>query len=185
MRGLETQSASLHFEESWRFLQVAKTTKTPPVSQTSVTAPPAQGEVSSTDKAAAVALKNIEIMEREGLVERTANETGPYLAQALASLNDHPLVGETRSLGLIGAVEIVREKGTNHRFLDKEGEAGPIVRDLCIKNGLMVRAIRDSIVCCPPLIITKAEIDELVGIIRKSLDEAEPVLRALKPKEEA
>ena len=128
-----------------------------------------------------MALKNIEILEREGLVERTRDDTGPYLAKALASLNDHPLVGETRSLGLIGAVEIVREKGTNHRFLDKEGEAGPIVRDLCIKNGLMVRAIRDSIVCCPPLIITHAEIDKLVAIIRQSLTEAEPVLRALKP----
>ncbi len=129
----------------------------------------------------AVALKNIEILEREGLVERTREDTGPYLAKALATLNDLPLVGETRSLGLIGAVEIVREKGTNHRFLDKEGEAGPIVRDICIRNGLMVRAIRDSLVCCPPLIITHAEIDELVGILRKSLIEAEPVLRALKP----
>ena len=130
---------------------------------------------------AAVALKNIEILEREGLVERARDDAGPYLAKALARLNGHPLVGETRSLGLIGAVEIVREKGTNHRFLDKEGEAGPIVRDICIKNGLMVRAIRDSIVCCPPLIITHAEIDELVGIIGKSLTEAEPILRALKP----
>jgi putrescine---pyruvate transaminase len=128
---------------------------------------------------AAVALANIEIIEREGLVERTRDDTGPYLAKALATLNDHPLVGETRSLGLIGAVEIVREKGTNLRFLDKEGEAGPIVRDLCISNGLMVRAIRDSIVCCPPLIITHAQIDALVGIIRKALDAAEPVLRAL------
>lgn len=129
----------------------------------------------------AVALKNIEIMEREGLVERTRQDTGPYLAKALATLNDLPLVGETRSLGLIGAVEIVREKGTNLRFLDKEGEAGPVVRDICIRNGLMVRAIRDSLVCCPPLIITHAEIDELVAILRKSLIEAEPVLRALKP----
>ena len=128
----------------------------------------------------AVALKNIEIMEREGLVERTRDDTGPYLAKALATLNDHPLVGETRSLGLIGAVEIVREPGTNLRFLDKEGEAGPIVRDRCIANGLMVRGIRDTIVCCPPLIITHAQIDEMVGIIRKALDEAEPVLRALK-----
>ncbi|WP_304176243.1 aspartate aminotransferase family protein [Phenylobacterium aquaticum] len=131
--------------------------------------------------ACAVALKNIEIIEREDLVTRTRTDTGPYLAQALASLNDHPLVGETRSLGLIGAVEIVREKGTNHRFLDKEGEAGPIVRDRCIANGLMVRGIRDTIVCCPPLIITHAQIDDLVGIIRTSLDEALPVLRALKP----
>ncbi len=131
--------------------------------------------------AAAVALANLDIIEGEGLVERTREDTGPYLARALARLNDHPLVGETRSLGLIGAVEIVREPGTNLRFLDDEGNAGPIVRDICIRNGLMVRAIRDTIVCCPPLIISHAEIDQLVDIIRRSLDEAEPTLRALKP----
>mgnify|MGYP002776865441 CR=1 FL=1 len=82
-------------------------------------------------------------------------------------------------LGLIGAVEIVAEKGTNKRFKGAEGTAGPIVRDLCIKNGLMVRGIRDSIVMCPPLIITEAEIDQLVDTIEKSLNEAEPILRAL------
>ena len=81
-------------------------------------------------------------------------------------------------LGLIGAVEIVRDRGTNLRFLDKEGAGGPVVRDLCIANGLMVRAIRDSIVCCPPLIVSHAEIDRLVAIIRKALDEAEPVRRS-------
>jgi putrescine aminotransferase len=129
----------------------------------------------------AVALKNIGILEREGLVERTRDDTGPYLAKALATLDSHPLVGETRSLGLIGAVEIVREKGTNLRFLDKDGVAGGVVRDLCVKHGLMVRAIRDSIACCPPLIISHGEIDRLVATIRRALDEAEPVLRALKP----
>lgn len=129
--------------------------------------------------AAAVALRNIEIIEREGLIERTRTDTGPYLAKALATLNDHPLVGEARSLGLIGAVEIVAEPGTNKRWGGVEGNAGPIVRDLCIENGLMVRGIRDTIVMCPPLIITHAEIDELVGIIRKSLDQALPVLQAL------
>jgi putrescine aminotransferase len=128
--------------------------------------------------AAAVALKNIEIMEREGLVERTATDTGPYLAKALASLADHPLVGEVRSLGLIGAVEIVSKKGANERFGGKEGPAGLMVRDLCIKHGLMVRAVRDSIVMSPPLIITHAEIDFLVSTIRRALDEAEPALRA-------
>jgi putrescine aminotransferase len=130
--------------------------------------------------AAAVALKNIEIMEREGLVERTRTDTGPYLARALAALADHPLVGEARSLGLIGAVEIVSKTGTKERFGGKEGPAGLIVRDLCIKHGLMVRAVRDSIVMSPPLIITHAEIDRLVGTIRIALDEAEPALRALK-----
>jgi putrescine aminotransferase len=131
--------------------------------------------------AAAVALKNIEIIEREGLVERTAEDTGPYLARALAELADHPLVGEARSLGLIGAVEIVAEKGTKTRFGGKEGPAGLMVRDLCIKHGLMVRGVRDSIVMSPPLIISHAEIDFMVATIRKALDEAEPALRALGP----
>jgi putrescine aminotransferase len=130
--------------------------------------------------AAAVALKNIEIIEREGLVERVKNDAGPYFAAALKRLESDPLVGEVRSLGLIGAVEIVAKKGTNERFTGKEGKAGPIVRDTCIKNGLMVRGIRDSIVMCPPLIITHAEIDRMIDIIGRSLGEAEPVLRALK-----
>jgi len=129
--------------------------------------------------AAAVALENIDIIEREGLVERTATETGPLLARHLAEIADHPLVGEVRSLGLIGAIEIVSRKGTNERFGGAEGKAGPILRDLCIKNGLMVRAIRDTVVMCPPLVIKPTELDELFGIIRRSLDEAEPVLRAV------
>jgi putrescine aminotransferase len=131
--------------------------------------------------AAAVALKNLEIIEREGLVQRVHDDIGPYFNQALKRLDSDPLVGETRSLGLIGAVEIVSKPGTNERFTGKEGKAGPIVRDACIKNGLMVRGIRDSIVMCPPLIITKAEIDKMIDIIAKSLREVEPALRALKP----
>ena len=129
--------------------------------------------------AAAVALKNLEIIAREHLVERVAADVGPYLARALARLNGHPIVGETRSLGLIGAVEIVARRGTNERFCGKEGTAGPLVRDACIRNGLMVRAIRDSIVTCPPLIITHAEIDRLVDILEHSLSEAHAQLRTL------
>jgi putrescine aminotransferase len=126
--------------------------------------------------AAAVALRNIEIMEREHLIERTRNETGPYLAKALATLNDHPLVGETRSVGLIGAVEIVADKVSGARFGGAEGTAGPMVRDLCIENGLMVRGIRDTIVMCPPLIITTEQIDAIISIIRHALDLAAPKL---------
>jgi len=128
---------------------------------------------------AAVALANIAILEDEGLVERTRDVTGPYLAAALKRLAGHSLVGEARSIGLLGAVEIVSEPGTNTRFTGAEGKAGPIVRDLCIKHGLMVRAIRDSIVMCPPLVISEAEIDRMIEIIGRALDEAEPVLRAL------
>jgi putrescine aminotransferase len=127
---------------------------------------------------AAVALKNLEIIEREDLVRRTREVSGPYLAQALAALADHPLVGETRSLGLIGAVEIVADKITRARFGDKPGQAGPIVRDLCIANGLMIRVIRDTMVMSPPLTISLGEIDQLVGIVRRSLDEAAPILQA-------
>jgi putrescine aminotransferase len=129
--------------------------------------------------AAAVALKNIDIIRSEGLVERVATDVGPYFAKALASLGAHELVGEARSLGLIAGVEIVRAKGTNDRFGGKEGTAGPIVRDLCIRNGLMVRAIRDTIVMCPPLVVSHAEIDEMVSILRRSLDEAVQPLREL------
>ena len=129
--------------------------------------------------AAAVALRNLEIIARERLVERVAEDAGPHLAKALSRLAANPLVGEARSLGLIGAVEIVSRKGTNQRFGGKEGNAGPIVRDACIRNGLMVRAVRDSIVMCPPLIITHAEIDRLVDIIDRSLTEAAAELRGL------
>jgi putrescine aminotransferase len=97
----------------------------------------------------------------------------------LATLSDHPLVGEARSVGLLGAVEVVADKAIGARFGGAEGTAGPLVRDICIRNGLMVRGIRDSIVMCPPLIITPSQIDDLIGIIRTSLDEAEPKLRAI------
>ena len=128
---------------------------------------------------AAVALRNIQIIEDEQLVERTRSDTGPYLARALADrLAPHPLVGEARSLGLIGAVEIVSEKGTNRRH-GSGGQAGPIVRDECIRRGLMVRAIRDSIVMSPPLVITHAEIDRVVDTIAAALDATADTLAAL------
>ena len=128
---------------------------------------------------AAVALRNLEILERERLVERTAEDTGPYIAKALDRLRDHPFVGEARSVGLIGGIEIVARKGSNERFGGKEGHAGPIVRDICIRRGLMVRAIRDTIVFCPPLIVSHEQLDRLVDTVRAALDEARPALMAL------
>lgn len=128
---------------------------------------------------AAVALRNIEIMERENLPGRVRGDVGPYLAEALKRLDGHPLVGETRSIGLLGAVEIVSEPGTNQRWGGAEGNAGPVVRDFCIDNGLMVRGIRDTIVMCPPLIIERGQIDDMVAIIARSLDQALPVLKGM------
>ncbi len=122
--------------------------------------------------AAAVALKNLEIIAREDLVRRTEEKTGPYLARTLGKLAHHALVGEVRSLGLIAAVEIVARKGSNERFDDGDGRMALLIRDLCIENGLMVRAIRNSLVMSPPLTISFEEIDRLVEIIERSLDEA-------------
>jgi putrescine aminotransferase len=119
--------------------------------------------------AAAVALKNIEIMEREGLVEKVANDTGPYLKQRLATLADHPLVGEVRSFGLLGAIELVKDKASRARW-DPPGRAGGICRDHCIASGLLMRACVDTMVMSPPLVISRAEIDELVASARAALD---------------
>lgn len=119
--------------------------------------------------AAAVALRNLRIIEEERLVERVAGDLGPRLAAMLAGLADHPLVGEVRSLGLIGAIELVSEKGTNRRF-SKPGEAGQAMRDACIARGLMVRAVRDTVVMCPPFVITHEEIDRMGRIFREALD---------------
>lgn len=128
--------------------------------------------------AAAVALANIDILERERLVERVAADIGPYFAAALGRLAGHPLAGEVRSAGLLGAVEIVAERGTNRRF-GTGGQAGAIVRDHAIAGGLMVRAVRDSVVMCPPLVVSHAEIDLLVERLGAALDAAAPELARL------
>lgn len=118
----------------------------------------------------AVALKNLEIIEREGLVERTREETGPYLAAGLAEIAEHKLVGEVRSMGLVAAVELVKDKAARKHF-DKLGKTGIICRDHCIENGAIMRAVRDAMVISPPLTITKKEIDKLMAVLRKSLDQ--------------
>jgi putrescine aminotransferase len=119
--------------------------------------------------ACAVALKNIEIIRREGLVEKVRNETGPHLAKALATLEDHPLVGEVRSMGLIGAIELVKDKAMRAHF-DEPGKVGTICRDHCVANGLVMRAVRDIMVMSPPLVMTTAQIDEMIALARKAID---------------
>jgi putrescine aminotransferase len=118
--------------------------------------------------AAAVALKNIEIIEDEKLVERVA-ELAPYFAKGLASLDDHPIVGETRSMGLIGAIELSKDKAARARFHDS-GRVGTICRDHCFANNLVMRACWDTMVLAPPFTITKKEIDEIVRLARVALD---------------
>ncbi|MGN7933564.1 aspartate aminotransferase family protein [Pseudomonas sp. 22447] len=118
--------------------------------------------------AAAVALENIRILREEKIVERVHHETAPYLQKRLRELNDHPLVGEVRGVGLLGAIELVRDKATRQRYEGKG--AGMICRQFCFDNGLIMRAVGDTMIIAPPLVISKAEIDELVTKARHCLD---------------
>jgi putrescine---pyruvate transaminase len=126
--------------------------------------------------ACAVALRNIEIIEQEKLVER-ARELGPYFAEALGSLRDHPIVGETRSMGLIGAIELSCDKAKRTRFA-KPGRVGTMCRDHSFNHGLIMRACWDTMVLAPPLVITRKEIDQLVQLARAALDATHADVRA-------
>ena len=119
---------------------------------------------------AAVALENIRVMEEEGLGTRAGGPIGAYFREALATLADLPLVGEVRTRGLIACVELVDDKA-EHRLFQPEGKVGQICRDLCVKNGLVMRAIRDGMVLSPPLTVTEAQIDEIVAKARGSIEE--------------
>ncbi|AZC34078.1 aspartate aminotransferase family protein [Pseudomonas chlororaphis] len=118
--------------------------------------------------AAAVALENIRILRDEKIIERVKAETAPYLQKRLRELNDHPLVGEVRGVGLLGAIELVQDKATRARYVGKG--VGMICRQFCFDNGLIMRAVGDTMIIAPPLVITKEEIDELVSKARKCLD---------------
>jgi putrescine---pyruvate transaminase len=118
--------------------------------------------------ACAVALANLDILHRENLVERAATMGEILRAKLHTALDDHPMVGEIRGIGLIGAIELVANKRTR-RFFEKRGRIGTICRDHCIENGLIMRAVRDTMVFSPPLIISLEEIDLLVARITKSI----------------
>jgi len=117
----------------------------------------------------AVAERNIRIIRDERLVERVREDTGPYLQQRWRELEDHPLVGEARGVGFIGALELVRDKAARTR-LDPLGEAGTLCRDFCFDNGLVMRAVWDTMIISPPLVMTRPEIDELIERARHCLD---------------
>lgn len=119
--------------------------------------------------AAAVALENIRILREEKIVERVREETAPYLQKRLRELADHPLVGEVRGVGMLGAIELVKDKQTRARY-PSDKAVGMICRGHCFENGLIMRAVGDTMIISPPLVISKSEIDELVEKARKCLD---------------
>ena len=126
--------------------------------------------------AAAVALANLEILQREQVLERVRDDLVPYWSSRWRELADHPLVGEARSLGLFGALELVPHK-PSRQFFPQRGTVGTRARDLAIGNGLVMRAVWDTLIVAPPLVITRTEIDELVSKAVQTLDQLQQALR--------
>ena len=128
--------------------------------------------------ACAVALKNIEIIKEEKILDEVKSKTAPYLKEEWLKLADHPLVGEARIKGLMGAIELCANKETRERFSSEgrftsldEISAGSLCRDLSINNGLVMRAVGDTMIIAPPLIINQEQIDELISKTSKTLDD--------------
>jgi 4-aminobutyrate--pyruvate transaminase len=119
--------------------------------------------------ATAVALENIAIIEERDLVGNAAR-CGEILQRRLRALTDHPLVGEVRGVGLIGAVELVSDKAARAPF-DPPGSMGARVVQQAQENGLILRGVKDSIAFCPPLIISEKQVGEMADLFARSLDE--------------
>jgi putrescine aminotransferase len=119
--------------------------------------------------ACAVALANIELLERENLVAQVQNDTGPYLARRFTELLEHPLVVEAETCGFVAGLVIVKDKASRTLF-DPELGVGMVCRAHCFKNGLIMRAVGDRMIIAPPLVMTHAQIDEMMVLIRHCLD---------------
>ena len=118
---------------------------------------------------AAVANRVLQIYEREHLFEHAAS-VGERFQERLRAFRDHPLVGETRGVGLIGAVELVADPEAKRAFPASAG-IGAFCAKRCEAHGVIVRPLADSIAFCPPLIITEADIDEVFDRFGRALDD--------------
>jgi len=119
--------------------------------------------------ACAVALANIKLMRELKLVEHVRDDVGPYLASQFATLRDHPLVADAETCGLMGAILLAKDKATGTPFPESL-EIGMVCRGHCFREGLIMRAVGDRMIIAPPLVITRTQIDEMMGLIRRCLD---------------
>jgi putrescine aminotransferase len=119
---------------------------------------------------AAVALRNLQIIRDDGLIDSVRNRIGPYFQDRLGELRDHPLVGEVRGAGMVAALELVRDKPA-HGLYPEEAKVAVRVREACFRNGLIIRAARNCMMMAPPLVMTETEADEMIATIREALDE--------------
>lgn len=119
--------------------------------------------------ACAVALANLDIMERENLVGRVHDDIGPYLAKKFEQVAAHPLVGVAETCGFVGGLVLVKDKASKKTF-DSNLSVGMVCRGHCFGNGLIMRAVGDRMIIAPPLTMTHAQIDEMVALILRCLD---------------
>ncbi len=120
--------------------------------------------------ASAVALKNLEVMDRDGMVPRVKNDIGPYMQRRLReTFEGHPIVGEVRGIGLIAAIELVADKA-KREFFPNIGDVGSHCRNYCFNSGLVSRAIRDTMVLAPPFIISESEVEEIIAKLKAAID---------------
>jgi len=127
---------------------------------------------------AAVALENLRIIEEEKIIEHVRDVAHPYLAERWHALADHPLVGETRLVGLMGSLALTPDKARRAKFAAEAGTVGYIVREQCFANNVVMRHVGDRMIISPPLVITPAQIDLLVDRATKALDEAYARIKA-------
>lgn len=125
---------------------------------------------------AAVALKNIELIEQEGLVTRIANDIGPYFSTALRSLETLPIVGEVRVSGLIAGIEFAKDKSTREQY-PVEFMIDEHVGNGCLVRGLLVRPVGNAIVLCPPFIISRQDVDQIVAVLGDAIMDITQKLR--------
>ncbi|WP_426189720.1 aspartate aminotransferase family protein [Massilia sp. DWR3-1-1] len=131
--------------------------------------------------ACAAALENIRIIEEEALVARVAEDTGPYLGAAFEALRQHRLVGHADSFGFVAGLNLVRSKGANvhaHEVFDGDLGVGMLCRAHMFDAGIIMRAVGDRMIIAPPLVMTRDDIDEMIGRITLALDNTVAELQA-------
>lgn len=119
--------------------------------------------------ACAVALANIELMEREQVLQNVRGEVGAYFATRFAALNTHPLVVQAETCGFMAGLVLVRDKNSMQSFAP-EVAVGMVCRRHCFEQGVVMRAVGERMIIAPPLIMTLPQIDEMMALIRRALD---------------
>ena len=130
--------------------------------------------------ACAAAIENIRILRSEGLVQQVAHDTGPYLKQQFGALIDHPLVGVADSCGFVAGLNLVRRKAPivhDCEPFDAELGVGMLCRGNMFDNGVIMRAVGERMIIAPPLVMTRAQIDEMIVKILLALDDTLAELR--------